>query len=114
MKYKDILGFVAIIINALLLPAGQAIWKKALQNGYNINVFFSLYFWLGSLIYIIATLIWFYALSIFPLSKVYPFVSLSYILGAVYGYFIFNERILLINIIGYLILIIGLILIMLK
>ena len=109
-----LLGYLGVAINTLLLPMGQFFWKKALVDGYNIKVFFSLSFFLGALCYVLGTVFWFFALSIFPLSKIYPFVSLSYLVGAGLGFYLFNESISFTNIIGYVMLIAAIVLIGVK
>lgn len=104
------MGYIGVAINTFLLPIGQLFWKKALSEGYSIRVFFSLSFLLGALCYALGTVFWFFALSVFPFSKIYPFISLSYIVGAGLGLLFLNEHLTTTNLIGYFILIVALIL----
>lgn len=108
---RILLGVFGVAINALLLPLGQYFWKISLANGYTVSVFFSKHFLMGALCYVIGTVFWLYALSVFPLSRIYPFVSISYIFGAILGYVLLRESQCWINVVGYALLIISLILI---
>jgi len=105
------LGVFGVAINAVLLPLGQYFWKISLTNGYTIGVFFSKHFLIGALCYVIGTVFWLFALSVFPLSKIYPFVSISYIFGAVLGYLLLKESLSWINVAGYFLLVCSLLLI---
>lgn len=111
---RVLLGYLGVAINTALLPMGQFFWKKALMNGYNIRIFFSSNFLLGALCYVLGTIFWLFALSVFPLSKIYPFVSLSYLVGAGLGFYLFNESISFVNITGYILLIAAIVLIGIK
>ncbi|UJF35208.1 EamA family transporter [Paenibacillus hexagrammi] len=84
-------------INVMLLVAGQILWKLALTrtplNGWDSlgSVLVQPYLLLGCLLYGAATLLWFYALSRFDLSRVYPLQSFAYVLGALCGLLVFKE-----------------------
>jgi len=108
---RIVMGVFGVAINAVLLPVGQYFWKLSLENGYSIKVFWSKHFIYGALCYVLGTIFWLFALSVFPLSKIYPFVSLSYIIGAMIGYLVLKEPLGWINIGGYVLLIVSLILI---
>lgn len=108
---RILLGVIGVAINAILLPLGQYFWKLSLSKGYTISVFFSKNFILGAACYVIGTVFWLFALSVFPMSKIYPFVSLSYIFGAFYGYYFLKESVNWINMLGYLLLLCSLVLI---
>lgn len=108
---KIILGIIGVVLNSMLLPLGQYFWKRSLVDGYTIGVFFSRNFIYGALCYVVGTVFWLFALSIFPLSKIYPFIAVSYIVAAIMGYYYLGEQIKFLNIIGYALLILSLVLI---
>lgn len=108
---KILLGYIGVAVNTILLPLGQLFWKKALVSGYSIKVFYSRFFILGAMCYVLGTVFWLFALSVFPFSKIYPFVSLSYIVGACLGVYLLNESISAFNIIGYVVLIASIVMI---
>ncbi|GGI43179.1 membrane protein [Paenibacillus marchantiophytorum] len=86
-----------VLLNVCLLVGGQIVWKIALNrtplNGINDLglVLMQPYILLGCLLYGVATLIWFYALSRFDLSRVYPLQSIAYVFGAFFGWVVFKE-----------------------
>lgn len=101
------IGVLVIILCALLTVSGQALWKVTFNHvAFNLNWAFLSYvltsktFYLGTIAYIVATCIWFYALSKYDLSYVSPLMSLTYIFALVIGYFAFGEVISLNKIIG--------------
>jgi len=48
---------------------------------------------LGCALFAVATIVWFYALSRYDLSRVYPLQSLAYVMGAIVGMIFFKETI---------------------
>ncbi len=109
-----IFASIAVVLTSLMLPLGQAFWKKAVNDGFNMMIFFSFDFIIGAIIYVVATAIWLFALSVFPLSKAYPFMALSYLFAALFGVIFFKDKLSLVNYIGYFLLIFGIVLISLK
>jgi drug/metabolite transporter (DMT)-like permease len=91
--------FVLIMINVLLLVGGQILWKLSLSRAplgslQSIpSALLQPYLLLGCVLYGVATIIWFYALSRYDLSRVYPLQSVAYILGAISGLLVFKEQI---------------------
>lgn len=91
--------FLLIIINILCLVLGQTVWKMGLENielhGNIVQKLFQIVFtpliFLGFVLYIIATVIWMYLLSKFPISFLYPLQSLAYIFSLFVGLLIFKE-----------------------
>jgi drug/metabolite transporter (DMT)-like permease len=87
-----------VFLNVALLVAGQVVWKIGLTHHSisSIHSYFTLiknpYIISGCLLYGIATLLWFYALSRYPLSQIYPMQSIAYVLGALSGFFFFKEE----------------------
>lgn len=88
---------VVVCLNVALLVCGQIVWKIALTRMpltglANLGaVLMQPYILAGCLLYAVATLIWFYALSKFDLSRVYPLQSIAYVFGALFGWLIFKE-----------------------
>jgi len=83
--------------NVALLVAGQCFWKLALQKhplttpSSWLSLLTQPYIVLGCSLYVVATLVWFYVLSRYDLSKAYPLQSLAYVFGAISGMLIFKE-----------------------
>lgn len=92
--------YTLLFINIILLVLGQSLWKVGLSNkelSFSfkalIGLIFNPYIFIGLLIYMGATFIWFYILSKAKLSLVYPLQSLCYVLAAVVGVLFFKEQI---------------------
>lgn len=87
------------MINVILLVSGQMLWKvkasaiKKWTPSTIIELMTSPYFIGGGLLYVIATFIWMYVLSKIPFSVAYPFQSLSYVLGVLAAYYLFQEHV---------------------
>ena len=86
-----------VFFNVVLLVSGQVCWKIAL-NRQPLKSFDGLWplfqqpiMLLGCLLFGLATMIWFYALGKYDLSRIYPLQSLAYVLGAMSGVVIFKE-----------------------
>ena len=92
-KGMNTLGVMTLTINEL----GSILWRLAT----NPFVFF------GLLIYVISVVFWLVALSRVDLSYAYPFASLSYIIMLVASWWLFNEHISLMRIIGTLVICVG-------
>lgn len=86
-----------IMLNVLLLTAGQVLWKIGLNQagGFTLDnavkVLFSPLILAGLFIYVIATGVWFIVLGKTDLSFAYPLQSMAYILGVVAALLIFKE-----------------------
>lgn len=97
--------YILILINILLLVAGQIFWKSAAADfSFSVcgitRLVSNLNFIFGGFLYVIATVLWILILKGGELSRVYPMQSLSYIFGALAGIFLFGESITLGKIIG--------------
>jgi len=107
------MNYILIITNILLLVAGQALWKfgigKMMLNGWGsiLSVMFSPWIVAGVFLYVIATGIWIYLLSKFPLSFLYPMQSLAYVIGLLIAIYFFQEQIPLSRWIGVGVIMIG-------
>ncbi|GIP32849.1 EamA family transporter [Paenibacillus sp. J2TS4] len=90
-------ALLIVLANVLLLVTGQLLWKitlnrhpiKTWDNVLTILLQPSMI--LGCILFAAATLIWFYALSRYNLSRIYPLQSMAYVLGAVGGVVFLRE-----------------------
>jgi drug/metabolite transporter (DMT)-like permease len=95
------LKYLFILANIFCLVFGQTSWKIGMENlhvhGNLIQKFiqfvFSPFILLGFVLYIVATVIWMYLLSKYPLSFLYPLQSIAYVLSLLVGLFLFKEQI---------------------
>lgn len=91
--------YLVILINVCLLVLGQLFFKWGLEaaGGFSLSNLFTAIFnpWiiLGLVLYVLATLLWFYVLARVPLSLAYPMQSISYVLGLFVSRFILHETI---------------------
>jgi drug/metabolite transporter (DMT)-like permease len=92
---------------------GQTLWKIGIEkmslNSISsiLSVIFSPLIILGIALYGLATVIWIYLLSKFPLSVLYPLQSLAYVFGMVVALLIFHEHISATRWIGVAVIIFG-------
>ncbi|NLM49871.1 MAG: EamA family transporter [Clostridiaceae bacterium] len=106
--------YLVLFLQVILLVLGQTLWKIGISKigqldsikAY-ISLFKSPQVLLGMLLFAVASLTWFYILSKMPLSKAYPFESLTYVLALFVGLFIFKEQIPLQRWIGVIFIVIG-------
>ncbi|MFD0869820.1 MULTISPECIES: EamA family transporter [Paenibacillus] len=90
-------ALLIVLVNVLMLVTGQLLWKITL-NRYPVKSWDGLVtimlqpaMILGCLLFAGATLIWFYALSRYDLSRIYPLQSMAYVLGALGGVIFLKE-----------------------
>ncbi len=101
-----------VFVNVVLLVSGQVCWKIALsrQPIKSFDGLLSLFqqpiMLLGCLLFGLATIIWFYALGKYELSRIYPLQSFAYVFGALAGIVIFKEAVSVYQLLG-LVLIVG-------
>lgn len=87
-----------VFINVVLLVAGQICWKIALDRhplksfGSLLPLFLEPAMLVGCVLFAVATLVWFYALGKYDLSRVYPLQSMAYVIGAIAGIAVFKEQ----------------------
>jgi len=106
---------VPIIFACLFNAVANTFWKyEFTQKPFEFNsiskiiqTFFSLNIIVGILFYIGSMLLFFYMLSNFKLSVIIPLTSLTYIFNLLAAYFIFHENVHTNNIIGTIIIIVG-------
>jgi len=110
-----------VLISVVLGAFGQVSMKKGLKNKpiqlnelasmklfdtvFEPNVF------IGTMLYIVATLIWFVVLSNAELSFVYPLLGLGYIVTVIFARFYLGESIALIRWLGVLLIVAGAVLV---
>lgn len=109
-----------IMLNVLLLTAGQVLWKIGLNQagGFSlanaVKVLFSPMILAGLFLYVIATGVWFMVLGKTDLSFAYPLQSMAYILGVIAALLIFKEAIPVTRWIGVGVIIFGVYLVSMK
>lgn len=110
--------YILLIINILLMAIGQILFKKSslfIESHQELPIIlkylYNTWFCGGILAFGIATIVWVKILSLAKLSTVYPMQSVAYIIVAILAYFIFGEKITILNIVGISIIIIGVFLI---
>lgn len=92
-------ALLIVFLNVVLLVGGQMLWKTALlrqplRSAETLpQLLINPYVLLGGALYAVATVIWFYALSRYDLSRVYPLQAMAYVLGALAGLFVFKETV---------------------
>ena len=114
------MGYIYILATLLLTAYGQLILKWRLnsmgdfpagfrqQMGFLLHALTDVYILSGFVAAFLASLTWIAALTKFNLSYAYPFMSLSFIIVLLLGYFFLNEPIKLTSLAGILLIIAGL------
>ena len=113
---------ILLILSSVLLNCGAQllIRKGMLQIGempvssifQNIGVLImNVWLWLAMLCYAVSILLWMSVLSKAEVSFAYPFLSVGYVLSAVFGYAFFSESVTATRIAGIVVICIGVILI---
>lgn len=104
--------YIFALISIVLGSSGQYLLKvgvnKLSLESFRQNTFLYLikellrnfYLWGGIGAYALSMLFWLYVLSQMELSKAYPLASLGYIITMVLGFFLLNEPVNLIKVIG--------------
>lgn len=89
----------ALVAFALLLAAGQILFKRAAIGVPSIataggltGLLLAPSFWLALLLYGSATLLWLRILHVVPLSRAYPFAALGFVLVPAAGLLLFGEK----------------------
>jgi len=97
--------------------SGQFVYKLGASKLSEFNIFhiiFNPYFILGSLLYGISAMLWFWSLSKLELSFAYPFLAISYVAILILGITVFHEQLLLSKVLGIFLIILGLIVLYLR
>lgn len=69
------------------------------------------YLWFSALCYVLSIGLWLVVLSKVDVSYAYPFLSIGYVLSAVVGYFVFEESVTPVRVVGIVVICAGVILI---
>lgn len=120
----NILPYLLMPVMAFLLVIAQTLWASVIKTGHALqgslptialNLASNWKMWLGAMIYIIATLVYFYMLSKLKFFSVQiAMTALSIIFSTSLSILIFNERPTLINIAGAVIVLAGIFLVLYK
>jgi len=110
--------YLLLFFNIGLMVAGQIFFKKSsifIEAHPDLSVItrylYNYWFYLGLCFFGVATLIWIKILSLAKLSAVYPMQSLAYVAVAILSYYIFGEKLGLLNILGIAVIIVGIFLV---
>lgn len=113
--------YFLLFINILLMSAGQLFFKEsALFINKNSELSFiqgyinNPYFYAAVSFFAISTFVWVKILTQMKISVAYPLLSLSYILTAIGAYYIFQEKITSLNLVGVFLIMSGVALISIK
>lgn len=110
-----LVNYLLILINTMILVSGQFLWKFGMTGkedsftsiGAIIKLMLSPYIVTGLTMYGFATVLWLFILTRVPLSVAYPIQSLAYVFAVFGAYFIFNEPLSMMKILGVLMIMIG-------
>jgi undecaprenyl phosphate-alpha-L-ara4N flippase subunit ArnE len=97
-----------LVVGALAAAVGQASLKIGATGCKAFVEYLNSWILLGLGCYIFGTFIWIYCLSRLPLTVVYPFTALTFVLVYGIGIFIFGEHVRPIGIIGMALILTGL------
>jgi len=110
-----------IIISVLLNSFAQILMRKGmLQNGIleisqihsNIaSLLSNFWLWAAFLLYAVSIVLWMAVLSKTEISFAYPFLSIGYVVVTLAGYYLLNEQISAMRIVGMIVICIGVVLI---
>ncbi|NUK29791.1 EamA family transporter [Parageobacillus sp. VR-IP] len=110
----SLVNFVLILLNTVILVAGQFLWKYGMMKTTFkldplsiIKILFSPFIFSGLVMYGFATILWLFILSRVPLSIAYPVQSIAYVLAVFGAYFVFHEPLSPTKIIGVILIILG-------
>ena len=102
-------AIITVISCTFLLTIGQLFWKQGVENIVleNIASFFSISMIVGVTLYGISSLLVLYALKHGELSVVYPILATSYVWVSLISPIVFHEPIKMTNLIGVVIILLG-------
>lgn len=110
MSSLNILSLSVIIFTVFLSACAQVLLKIGASKGGDdplsggmqgvLGIIFSAQVMLGVFIYAASVLIWLWVLSQVELSVAYPFVGISFIFTLLFGYFLLNEPVNLMRVLG--------------
>ena len=115
--------FILALMLSSMIATGQVLWKMGLHNKKEIfsqgifklslyrSIISSPYIIIGVVIYAGATILWLYLLSRYDLSKVYPILSIAFIIVLFAARFLLQEKVSLTQWLGTIIIVSGIYLI---
>ena len=80
-----------LLAGTLFAAVGQLLFKIGASGREALSSFVNAWLLAGLIAYALGTLLWIYALSKVPLTVVYPFTALTFVLVYVFGITILNE-----------------------
>jgi drug/metabolite transporter (DMT)-like permease len=108
--------YLKALLSVLGISIGQIFLKLSAMQAGDVNVlgirlgkylYINIYLIAGLTVLGSATLLWIWILRTVPLSVAYPFMALAFVLVPAFSYFIFNEAISWTQVIGFLLIAIG-------
>jgi len=113
--------YLLLIINIILMSVGQLFFKQSAifsgtHNELNIALKYILNPWFYGAIsfFAVSTLLWVQILTQMKISVAYPILSICYILTAVGAYYLFQEKLTILNLVGIFLIMLGVSLISIK
>lgn len=101
---RNKIGIILMLVSSLMACLGQLLWKISTQGEL-------LYLFCGFLLYGLGAIVMMVAYRYGSLSVLQPILSVNYVLSLLIGYFILDENISYLNILGVIVIILGVILI---
>ena len=103
-NYNKKLGITLIIVASLFTAVGQLFWKLS-EASFNLNLI------IGFFLYGLGAVSMIAAFKFERVSLLHPFLSLGYVISIALGFFLLNETISPMKLVGTLIIIVGVILV---
>ncbi len=113
--------YFLLTINVFLMSIGQLFFKQSAifcQHHPELNIILKYilnpWFYIAVSFFAIATFTWVKILTQMKISVAYPILSISYVLTAIGAYYIFQERLTALNLVGVFLIMVGVSLISIK
>jgi len=97
-----------LLCSVVAAACGQILFKMGATGRTSFVDFLNAWNFSGGVAYLLSTVLWIYALSKTPLTVVYPFTALTFVLAYAAGAFLFDEAVSLASISGVLLILLGL------
>lgn len=104
-------AWVLATLGAVLGALGQICFKYGADGRGSLSELINTWIALGVLLYSFGTVLWILALSTAPLTKIYPFTALTFVLVNIFGILMLGERLSGNAMVGVALILIGLLLI---
>ena len=106
---KKYISIISIILCTFMTAMGQILWRLGAKSTTNFISYLNIYIILGFVVYGIGAILMIIALKFWELSKVHPFLALGFVWVTIFSPLILGEVITTLNIIGIIIIILGVI-----